>query len=84
MKAGKILHRFTAKDGQEVTLRTPKWEDLDDFMEYINSLVEEGVGVQEEHVDARHRRHARDNGLDEDRVNTAVQPIARERNPGHA
>lgn len=45
MKAGKILHRFTAKEGREVILRTPKWEDLDDFMEYINSLVEEGVAI---------------------------------------
>ena len=45
MKAGKILHRFTARDGREVILRTPKWEDLDDFMEYINALVEEGANI---------------------------------------
>ena len=43
MKTGKILHRFTAKDGREVILRTPRWEDLDDFIEFINSLVEEGA-----------------------------------------
>jgi ribosomal protein S18 acetylase RimI-like enzyme len=45
LKAGKILHRFTAKDGKEVILRTPKWEDLDDFLDYINSLVEEGADI---------------------------------------
>ncbi len=40
-----IIHCFTAKDGREVILRTPKWEDLDDFMEYINSLVDEGANI---------------------------------------
>ena len=45
MKTGKILHRFTAKDGREVILRTPRWEDLDDLMDYINSLVDEGVDI---------------------------------------
>jgi len=45
MKASKIIHCFTAKDGREVILRTPKWEGLDDFMEHINSLVEEGVDI---------------------------------------
>ena len=45
MKAGTILHRFTAKDGRKVLLRTPKWEDLDDLMVFINSLVEEGADI---------------------------------------
>ena len=45
MKVGKILHRFIAKDGREVNLRTPKWKDLDDFLEYINSLAEEDLDV---------------------------------------
>ena len=45
MKAGKILHRFTAKNGKEVILRHPKWEDLDDLLEFINSLVEEGADI---------------------------------------
>jgi ribosomal protein S18 acetylase RimI-like enzyme len=45
MKAGKILHQFTAKDGRKVLLRTPKWEDLDDFLEYINALVDEGADI---------------------------------------
>jgi len=45
MKTGKILHRFTANDGREVILRTPKWEDLNDLIEFINSLVEEGAEI---------------------------------------
>lgn len=45
MKTGKILHRFTTKDGREVVLRTPRWEDLDDLTEFINSLVEEGADI---------------------------------------
>ena len=45
MKTGKILCRFAARDGREVILRTPRWEDLDDFMDFINSLVEEGADI---------------------------------------
>ena len=40
MKSGIILHRFKAKDGRKVVLRTPKWEDLDDYVELFNSLVD--------------------------------------------
>ena len=45
MKTGKILCRFAARDGRKVILRTPRWEDLDDFMDFINSLVEEGADI---------------------------------------
>jgi ribosomal protein S18 acetylase RimI-like enzyme len=45
LKTGAIIKTFTAKDGRDVTLRTPKWEDLDDLMELINSLVEENVDI---------------------------------------
>ena len=45
MKTGKILKRFNAKDGRNVVLRTPKWEDLDDCLELINSLVEEKADI---------------------------------------
>lgn len=41
MKAGTILREFEARDGRKVTLRTPTWEDLDDMLDFINSLVEE-------------------------------------------
>jgi L-amino acid N-acyltransferase YncA len=45
MKSGKIVRSFLAKDGHRVVLRTPKWEDLDDFLEIINSLVDEGADI---------------------------------------
>ena len=45
MKTGKILKSFTAKDGRDIILRTPKWEDLDGLMEFINSLVEDGANI---------------------------------------
>jgi len=48
MKTGKIIRRFTAKDGREVILRTPRWEDLDDLTEFINSLVEEGADIDKD------------------------------------
>jgi len=41
MKAGTILREFEARDGRKVILRTPTWEDLDDMLDFINSLVEE-------------------------------------------
>jgi len=45
MKVGFILRQFRAKDGREIVLRTPKWEDLDDLTEFINSLVVEGADI---------------------------------------
>jgi RimJ/RimL family protein N-acetyltransferase len=45
MKSGKTVRSFSAKDGREVILRTPKWEDLDDLLELINSLVEERADI---------------------------------------
>ena len=45
MKSGKIFRSFTAKDRRKVVLRTPVWEDLDDFLELINSLVEERADI---------------------------------------
>ena len=35
------IKRFTAKDGRTVLLRRIRWEDLDDLVELINSLIEE-------------------------------------------
>ncbi|MGD2201457.1 MAG: GNAT family N-acetyltransferase [Candidatus Bathyarchaeota archaeon] len=46
MRAGTILRKFQAKDGREVTLRAPRWSDLDDMLEFINSLVDEGAPIQ--------------------------------------
>jgi RimJ/RimL family protein N-acetyltransferase len=45
MKSGKLVRRFYAGDKREVILRTPKWEDLDDFLELINSLVAERADI---------------------------------------
>lgn len=41
MKEGTILRSFDTKDSKRVTLRAPRWGDLDDFLHLINSLVEE-------------------------------------------
>jgi RimJ/RimL family protein N-acetyltransferase len=41
MKEGTILRSFNVKDGKNVTLHAPKWSDLDDYLHFINSLVEE-------------------------------------------
>jgi ribosomal protein S18 acetylase RimI-like enzyme len=40
-----IVERFTAKNGRTVVLRKPKWEDLDDLLDFINSLVEEEAPI---------------------------------------
>ncbi len=45
MQTGKVVRSFSAKDGQRVTLRTTKWEDLDDLLGLINSLVEERADI---------------------------------------
>jgi RimJ/RimL family protein N-acetyltransferase len=45
MQPGQILHQFTARDGREVILRTPKWEDLDDCLKLINALIDEGADI---------------------------------------
>ena len=36
---------FIAKDGRRAVLRSIKWEDLDDAVEFINSLADEGVDI---------------------------------------
>lgn len=58
LSPGTFLYIFTAKDGREVTLRTPKWDDLDDMLEFINSLVEEEAMV------ARHTKVTREQEID--------------------
>jgi RimJ/RimL family protein N-acetyltransferase len=45
MQSGRIIHKFYAKDRREVILRTLKWEDLDDLLEMINSLVDEKADI---------------------------------------
>ncbi len=45
LSPGTVLYVFTAKDGREVILRTLKWVDLDDALEFINSLIREGAKI---------------------------------------
>jgi RimJ/RimL family protein N-acetyltransferase len=45
MRPGTIFRKFQARDGQEVTLRAPQWSDLDDMLEFINSLVDERAPI---------------------------------------
>jgi len=45
MKPGTIIRTFPAKDGQRVILRTPTWNDLDDLLSLINSLVKEQADI---------------------------------------
>jgi hypothetical protein len=40
-----FIRSFTAKDGREVRLRFPRWSGLDDMLELISSLVEEGAEI---------------------------------------
>lgn len=44
----KILRHFIAKDGSKVILRQLRWEDLDDCLDFINSLVDEGADILRE------------------------------------
>jgi len=44
-KASQLYETFDAKDGRKVVLRSIRWEDLDDCLELINSLVEEGAEI---------------------------------------
>jgi ribosomal protein S18 acetylase RimI-like enzyme len=41
LNEGVLLKSFKVKDGRTVKLRTPQWRDLDDCLEFINSLIEE-------------------------------------------
>jgi len=58
MKAGKTIRNFAARDGQKVVLRTPKWEDLDDLLELVNSLVDEKAEI------ARTEKYSREEEID--------------------
>jgi hypothetical protein len=45
MRAGKVIHMFSASDGRKAVLRALRWEDLGDLLEMINSLVEERANI---------------------------------------
>jgi RimJ/RimL family protein N-acetyltransferase len=44
MRSGTTVAEFSVKDWR-VVLRTPKWEDLDELLRLINSLVEEKAEI---------------------------------------
>ena len=58
MRPGTLLRQFKAKDDTEVKLRTPRWEDLDDLLEFINDLVEEEAMI------AANQKHTRESETD--------------------
>jgi RimJ/RimL family protein N-acetyltransferase len=41
----KVYKEYHDKNAREVILRAPRMEDLDDFLELINSLVDEGADI---------------------------------------
>ena len=41
----KVYKEFRTGDGRKVVLRTPRISDLDDFLEFINSLVDEEADI---------------------------------------
>lgn len=45
MLSGKIIEKFKAKDGSEVIIRFLKFEDWEDCLKLINSLVEEDAPI---------------------------------------
>ena len=45
MQPGRAFRKFPIRDGREVILRTPRWEDLEELMELINSLVDEKAEI---------------------------------------
>lgn len=45
MKLGQHIKEFTSKKGNTVIIRTPKWEDLDDILNFVNALSKEDTYV---------------------------------------
>jgi len=54
MKEGTFIRSFKAKDNREVTLRAPRWSDLDEMLAFVNSLVEEGAEIGTNKKISRH------------------------------
>lgn len=45
MQTGTLLCEFTDGKGRSVRVRSPRWEDLDDLLDLINSAVNEEVDI---------------------------------------
>jgi len=50
LQTGKIIKEFTSKSGKQITIRYPRWEDLDGMLKNINALARENtfIAVSEE------------------------------------
>ena len=46
MEQGKIIKTFTSKTGKSVVLRYPKWDDLQDMLDFANGLIREDTFVE--------------------------------------
>ena len=44
-ESNEISKRFTSKDGRTVVIRRIRWDDLDDLVELMNSLIEENAYI---------------------------------------
>ena len=60
MRPGTIFKKFQDREGREVILRAPRWSDLDDMLEFINSLVDENADII---VDTKYTREGEVNWL---------------------
>lgn len=45
MTPGKIIKKITSKKGNDIIIRYPKWEDLDDLVTFANNLVAEDTFI---------------------------------------
>ena len=45
MKLGTVIREFKSKKGNNVIIRTPMWEDLDDILTFANALSKEDTFV---------------------------------------
>ena len=52
------MKEFSIKSGDKIVLRTPRWEDLDDLLQLINSVVDEGAEI------GRDRKVSREDEID--------------------
>ena len=45
LRPGQIYQKAVLKNGREAIIRAPDWHDLDDFVAFINELVEEHAEI---------------------------------------
>jgi RimJ/RimL family protein N-acetyltransferase len=47
LETGKVIKTFTSEKGNEIVIRYPKWEDLDNLLSYINTLIDEDTFINQ-------------------------------------